>query len=545
MDAVRVLWLLPIGVLAAIILYPIGTLVGLIVASGPHSLAVLTSPHTVRLLGNTMVYTVVSTAWALVVGLPLAWILSRSDSRSMAAARALVAVGFVLPEFIYAIAYVFLLDGSTGYVTRLLRSVLPHAALPLYGVWGMSLITGFFAVPQIVVLVEPALRNLSAELEEAAEICGASVASMLRRITLPLVAPAVLTATLLTFLLAFASFGIPAALGIPVNFYVLSTEVYSVVITYPPQFDRAAVYSLLFLAIGLVIAAGQIYATRMSLRYRTVGGKGFRVVHAPAPPLVRALLAAYVWIVTAIVAVLPLIVVAAVSLAVKWWQIPGPLTLQHYVAVLARDPLVPTMATTTALVTVLSVAGTLAFALALGIFGLGERGALSGATRLLGFVALSVPPIAFTIGSLLAYVHPPVALYGTIWILVFTYWARFYPLAANPIADGLTQLEPALAESALVAGASAWRTFWRVQFPLVRPVAIAAGLVVMMYTMRELLSAVFLQSSQVKMAMVAIFNYWDEGSLEHAAALSTVIVLISVTVFFIANRFQTGAGWRR
>ncbi|MGH7715792.1 MAG: ABC transporter permease subunit, partial [Vulcanimicrobiaceae bacterium] len=145
----------------------------------------------------------------------------------------------------------------------------------------------------------------------------------------------------------------------------------------------------------------------------------------------------------------------------------------------------------------------------------------------------------------LAYVHPPIAIYGTIWILVLTYWARFYPLAATPIADGLAQLDPVLAESALVAGASAWRAFWRVQLPLVRSVAIAAGLVVMMYTMRELLSAVFLQSSQVKMAMVAIFDYWDEGSLEQAAALSTVIVLISVTVFAIANRFQTGAAWRR
>jgi ABC-type Fe3+ transport system permease subunit len=169
---------------------------------------------------------------------------------------------------------------------------------------------------------------------------------------------------------------------------------------------------------------------------------------------------------------------------------------------------------------------------------------MAGFVRVLGYVALSVPPIAFTIGALLAYVAPPLALYGTVWILVFTYWARFYPLAAGPILDGIVQLDPALMESARVAGANPWRAFWMIQLPLIRTVVIAGALIVMMFTVRELLSAVFLQSSQIKMVMVAIFNYWDEGNFERAAAMSSVVVLLCAVVFLIANRYQIGAAWR-
>ena len=241
----------------------------------------------------------------------------------------------------------------------------------------------------------------------------------------------------------------------------------------------------------------------------------------------------------------PIVTIAAVSFASKWWLLPGQVTLDHYAFVLLRDPLLPEIARTTGFVTVLSVIGSLCLALAMGIYASSRAGSLSAlSVRVLGYVALSVPPIAFTVGALIAYVKPPFEFYGTIWILVVTYWARFYPLAAAPIGDGLGQLDPALREAASIGGAGAWRTFWKIQLPLIRPAVIAAGLIVMMFTMRELLSAVFLQSSQVKMAMVSVFNYWDEGNLERAAAMSTVIVVICALVFVIANHTQRGSGWR-
>ena len=540
-----VAWLLPIGFLAAIILYPLGLLLVTVLTHGLESFQVLSSGRLLKVLVNTANYTLLSTACALVIGLPLAWMLSRGEDRLTAAARVMIALGFVLPEFIYAIAYVFLLDSNIGYLTRLIQLAVPGYAPPLYGLVGMSLITGLFCVPQIVILIEPALRNVSSDLEEAADICGSTTLNTLIRITFPLVAPALLTAALLTFLLAFASFGIPAALGIPVHFNVLSTEVYSIVLAYPPRFDVAAVLSLLFLAVGLIVVAGQMYAIRMAARYRTIGGKGFqRRRHRPSL-LLRSLRAVYIWTMVAAVSLLPLFIIAAASFAEKWWEIPGPLTLRHYQFVVGENPLLPDIVRTTTSVTLLTVFGALALALALATFGASaNRGIGWGFTRLLGYVALSVPPIAFTVGALLAYVVPPFNFYGTVWILVFTYWARFYPLAAGPISDGFLQLDPALRESALVAGARSWRVFWQVQLPLIWPVVIAAGLVVMMFTMRELLSAVFLQSSQIKMAMVSVFNYWEEGNLERAAAMSSVIVFTCAAILVAANRLRQGAAWR-
>ena len=99
----------------------------------------------------------------------------------------------------------------------------------------------------------------------------------------------------------------------------------------------------------------------------------------------------------------------------------------------------------------------------------------------------------------------------------------------RPISDGLMQLDPALRESAWSPEPAASRVL-ELQLPLIRPIVVAAGLIVFMFTVRELLSAVFLQSSQIKMAMVAVYNYWDEGNLERAAAMSTVIVLTSCRI---------------
>ncbi len=544
-SLVRVFWLLPIGAVAFLILFPLLQLLLTVGSHGGDVFGILTTGRLPKILFNTLSYTVLSTSWGMALGLPLAWVLSRGDDRWTALARTLVALGFVLPEFIYAIAYVFVLDPQTGYIARLIHLVAPDINPPLYGLAGMSLITGLFCIPQIVILVEPALRNVSADLEEAAEVSGSATFNTLARITFPLVLPSVLTACLLTFLLAFASFGIPAALGIPSYFYVLSTEVYSIVSNYPPRFDVAAIVSLVFVLMGLLVASGQIYATRLAFRYRTLGGKGFRRSRRRPRLAARVVRGAFLWTMVAVVSVLPIGMIVAVSFASQWWQLPGKLTLAHYAFVLLKDPLLGDMASTTGWVTLVTVAGALCLALAAGMFIMSQpRTAFTLPVRLLGYVALSVPPIAFTVGALLAYVKPPFQLYGTIWILVLAYWARFYPLAAAPIADALGQIDPALRESAAVSGAGAWRSFLRIELPLVRSAVVAAGLVVMMFTMRELLSAVFLRSSQVKMAMVAIFNYWDEGNLERAAALSAVIVLVSATMFFFANRLQSGAPWR-
>jgi iron(III) transport system permease protein len=538
-------WWVPIACLALLILYPLLQLLLTVGGQGRHVLEVLTSGALPKILLNTLMYTVLTTIWGMALGLPLAWLLSRSDDRGTAAARAVICLGFVLPEFIYAIAYVFVLDPQTGYLTRLIHLFAPSFQPPLYGLWGMVLLTGFYCIPQIVILVEPALRNVSADLEEAAEACGSRTSNTVLRVTFPLVMPAVLTAALLTFLLAFASFGIPAALGIPSYFYVLSTDVYSLVSNYPPRFDEAAVLSMLFLVIGVLVAVLQMYATRLSFRYRTLGGKGFRRRRERPSIPARMARASFLWIMAAAVSIIPIVMMAAVSFAAKWWQLPGKLTLANYGFVLLKDPLLADMAITTASVTFFAILGVVVLALSLGVYTT-ERGRTVTATgvRILGYVALSVPPIAFTVGALLAYVKPPVELYGTIWILVLTYWARFYPLAAAPIADAQGQIDPALRESAAVAGGGGLRRLWSIELPLVRSAVVAAALVVMMFTIRELLSAIFLQSSQVKMAMVSVFNYWDEGNFERAAAMATVIVLVSGTIFILANRLQTGTSWR-
>ncbi|MDN5927595.1 MAG: ABC transporter permease subunit [Hyphomicrobiales bacterium] len=532
-----VAWAIPLALIVGLVLYPLLQLMlGVLdldtnyVVAGPY----------LRVFRNTLIYALGSTVMALVIGTFLAWIFSRGDVPYIRPARVIIFVGFVVSEFIYAIAYTFLLDPQAGYLTWALGG---HTLFPLYSMTGMVLITGLFMVPQVFILVEPALENLGTDLEEASEACGANRWATLLRVHIPLITAALAAAALLTFLLSFASFGIPAALGVPNRIYVLSTLVFSLIRSYPPDFTMAAALSIPFILVGLLATAGKIYLLRRSVRFRVVGGKGKQMRRRHMSKPLQAMLFLVVWVAALLVSILPLAAVVFISFTNSWSRgISDGLGLHNYQFILFDSSGTANMAQTTITVTVATVVVVTTLALLYALYENSHRGIVSGTIRMIAYIGIAVPPIAFTIGALFAYIKPPFAFYGTIWILVATYSARFVPIATDSIAAGLGQISVDLREAAASCGASSWCIFRTVIFPLLWPVVLAAGMVVTVFALREVLSAVFLSTGTIRMAMVGVFDFWEEGNLEFAAALATLLTALAGTAYILAG--VLGRRWR-
>ena len=164
----------------------------------------LASDVVVDALWLSLVTSVSATAIALVLGVPLAWLLARVEFPGRSVVRALVLLPLVLPPVVGGAALLFAL-GRRGLVGEPLYQA-SGLVLP-FSTWGAILAVTFVAMPFLVITVEGALRNLDDRYEGAAASLGAGRWTVLRRVTLPMIGPSLLAGLLLTWARAFGEFG--------------------------------------------------------------------------------------------------------------------------------------------------------------------------------------------------------------------------------------------------------------------------------------------------------------------------------------------------
>jgi len=190
---------------------------------------------------NSLFFMVYVAAGCLAVGVPLAWLVARTDVPAKPCLRAGIAVAFIIPSFINVIAWIYLTAPNSGTLNKLLVAWLGLAAPPfnIFSFGGLVFIETAHLFPIVFFAVAAALANIDASHEQAARMLGAGRWHTTRTITLPLVAPAIISSATLCMLDALSSFGAPAAIGTTANFSVLSTAIYGL-LTYPPRVAGAA-----------------------------------------------------------------------------------------------------------------------------------------------------------------------------------------------------------------------------------------------------------------------------------------------------------------
>jgi iron(III) transport system permease protein len=488
-------------------------------------------------LVNTLQLALGTGLMSILIGVPLAWATARTDMPLRHLVHALVALSYIMPPYLTALAYIFLLGPEAGSFNRLLRSAFGLAEGPfnIFSMPGVIFVIGIHVFAFTYFLTHSALKSVDASLEESAQMLGASRWQTTLRVNLPLVAPAITGGALLSAIDSLALFGPQAIIGTPARIVFLPTRIYATIGSYPPRWAEASALSLVLVLLtvaGLAVQRG--WLERRS--YVTVGGRGVRTQSVRLGGA-RWALCLFCLVVVFFSAVAPVGVLTLNAFSKSWTE-PLSLanfTLSHFEAALLRDQVaVRGIANSLKLATGAAV---LAVALGAAVAYLDLRTNLRG-RRLLDYLAilpLGLPGTVMAVGILLAFIRFPVPIYGTIWILLVAYVARFLPLATRSANATFRQIDPSLEEAGRITGASWWHAIRRILVPLSRPGLLVAFLLVFIPAFGELSASILLYTGGTETIAIAIYRLNDLGQLEVVSALAVFTIVVVLGLAGLVN----------
>jgi iron(III) transport system permease protein len=480
------------------------------------------------------------------LGVPLAWLVSRTNLPGRSVIHVLTLAAFVTPSFIGALGWILLAAPNSGWLNVGWRTIFGTGApvLNIYSMTGTVFVCAIYTVPFTFTMVASALDEMAVELEDAATTLGSGVMRTMFSVTIPLVMPAVVISFILSFIQGMTLFGVPAFLLTPSGTLVVTTKLAEFYQLFPPALYLSAAYCmpLIMLTGGLFYLRKKILGRR---QFVTVGGKG-RAGRLIKLGSWRWIAFAFALIVPLTAVILPYIAIVLVSLSKAWGlgPVPGNLTLHWY-----RWAIVENAETRRAIVNSLVYAGsaaTICMLLGTIVAYIVERRLLKGAhiIAVLVTIPIIIPGIVLSVGFFSAYTRPPFSLYGTAAIIIAAFVATFLPIAYSQAGSILKGISPDLERAARSVGASETRAFASITAPLIRGGLVAGWLLVFIPIMRELSVAIFLVSPQTNVMTTLIYNYKDGGNYEAVCATSTLLLAGTIAIVLLA-RLITESGARR
>ncbi len=484
------------------------------------------------LLTNSLIYSVGSAAVALVYGTVLAWLAERSDAPFRKLAYVSAYVSFAIPGIIKVVGWIMLMGPKAGILNAAVVSLTGAPLFNIFSLPGMVLVESFLWIPIVFLLMATPFRSMDPSLEEAATTAGSTGWQVFRRVTFPLAAPSVLAVLILTFIRSLEAFEIPALIGIPAGVEVLTTKIYlQIKGGLIPKYGEASAYSVLL--IGLVALGLYPYyrITSKTYKFTTISGKGFRPQ--------RIQLGKWRWLGGLLMLVLPLlqflpIVAITWSSFLPFAQLPSRkalslLTFNNYVTAFNDSGIIRSVMNS---LTVSMTSATGAMLITFFAAWLIVRASIKARWVLdqMAMLPLVFPGIVMGIAILKMYLMLPLPVYGTLWILILAFIARYLPYGIRFSHSALLSLHKELEEGAMVSGASWFQMMRQVVVPLIMPALLAGWIYVFLITFKELSIALLLYSPGSQVVAVTIWELWDNGHVGELAAFSLVITLGTVIV---------------
>jgi iron(III) transport system permease protein len=495
---------------------------------------------------NSLWFAAGSTVLAVTVGTLLAFLVVRTDVPGRRALLVASLVPLAVPGVLYTISWIFLASPRSGALNKLLEPVLGRGAIDVFGIWGMIVVEGLHLAPLVLLLMAAAFRSMDPALEEAAVVSGASPFTAFRRVTLPLVRPALAASILIMTVRALEAFEVPALLGLPGGRWVFTSRIWRALGEYPPAYGEAGAYSVSLLVLTLVGVAAYTLVSRRGRRFETISGKGFRPRSIPLGRWRWPAAGAVVLYVT-VAAALPLLLLFYVSTqpfyATPSWEGLGRMSFAQYADLLsdeqflraAKNSLVLGIGTATAVMLCMAVAAWIIVRTRIR-----GRWLVDG----LAFIPLAVPGLVLGVGVLFFYLRVPLPIYGSLWILFIAYFTRFMPYGIRSTAVSVQQIGRELEESAYTCGASWWHAFRRVILPLMLPGIVAGWIYIMLISLRELSTSILLYSPGKEVLPVVIWERYQDGQLPALAALGVIMVFVTAGLAAVAFRVGSRMGVR-
>jgi iron(III) transport system permease protein len=547
------------GNLAEVALPATGVMIGLVLILGPFLATIVRSlldwdasgpalslrnfaglfadPRFYQAVGNTIICGVGATIISCVLGVSLAWVVSRTDMPGRRWFEVFNLVPFFLSPYVGAISWVYLAAPHSGVLSKLLASLfgLPPDLIPIYGLGGATFVLSLFYTPYVYLFVIAPMRQMDPALEDAARVHGAGFWTTLRLVTIPLLTPALLSAALIVLVTSAGLFDVPLALASPRGVRTMPTEIFGLV-QYPSDLGRAASFGVVVMTVTILFTVLQRrYIDRR--RFETVTGKGYRPrVIALRPGGRAAALALEVGYVGCGV-VLPVIALLMVAFSSIWTGTLSfaTLTLRNFQYVTFNYALTQQAILNSLFLAV--VGATLAVAMSVLQAYYVNRGATRNRTLVDAILSLplGIPGIILGLGFLILAIRTP--LYSTLAIILIAYIARFFPFATRTVSAMLLAINPELEQSARASGATWLQTMRFVLMPLLMPAVVAAWLMLFVIFIRELGATILLYAQGTETISVALVVL-SERSFGYVAALAVIqlLLLLIAFSFFRATR---------
>ncbi|WP_414475327.1 ABC transporter permease [Microvirga sp. M2] len=490
---------------------------------------------------NTVLFAVLSTLFALIVAVPMAILVVKTD----VPCRALLDFFMQWPFFISALVLSFgwiLIYSPAGFASTYAKDLLGFVPWNLYSIPGMAAVESAGLAPIAYVYCANSLRQFDSSLEAAGRSVGASPYQILRRIMVPMLRPPVVYSALLIFSMSIEALSVPLLLGMPNGINLFSSFLYQYGLTsVDPDFSVLGAASVLVLIVlgGLVVAQGLIL--KRSQRFITVRGKVPRPHVLPLGWLrwiAFAAISAYLLIAT----VVPLAALIFRSFTQVFTPLMNPfsvLTLENY-AVLYTVPAYHEPITTSLVVSGIGAILISGLAIVAAVVARRSRFKLGRLTEYLILSVLAVPGTVLSIGLFWAFSSIPQnwggdIVTGSILTLIVAFGIRALPVAYSSVASSLMQIHEELDFAARVSGADWVKIFGAVLFGLLRPAFVAAMLLAFVIMMKEYATAVFLVTADTQVIGSALLSLWTQGSTGPVSALAVVQVILSTSVVIIVK----------
>ncbi|PLR77455.1 iron ABC transporter permease [Bacillus sp. V3-13] len=489
---------------------------------------VLTEAATWTTIKNTLWITTASTLVALVLGVSLAWIMAYVNLRRKKWLQLFIFMPFIIPSYITTLAWVQFF-GQNGPLAALFSSAGP--IFNLYSMEGIILVLGLSHYPLVYLLSIEVFRKIPRELQQAANAGGAANWTIFTKIVFPMALPGIAGGGLLAFLSNLDNFGIPAFLGIPANIRVLSTYIYEQVIGYGPSaFARAAVLSVLLGLIALIgtvlqwliIRKSKVHETAsrdMEPRYFLTNGW-------------RSAVEFILWAFLLCTSLIPFLTMAATSflkaygLSFRWEN----LSLKNYQYLLFEDAKTINAVTNSITLALAAMLCCFVIGTAIAYLRFKHPSVFVRLTEIMVTIPYALPGTVFALSIILMWLQPipgwQPGVYGTVWILLIAYIARFTILQMRGSLTAFSQIDPSMEEAALTAGAGRPAKWRKILLPLLLPGVLGGALLVFLTALTELTVSSLLWSSGSETIGVVIFSFEQAGYSTLSTAFSSMIVLV-------------------
>ena len=512
----------------------------------------------IKPLLNSLTIGVCVSVCAIALGSVLAWLMVRSDLPCKRFFSLAVIIPYMIPSWCKSQAWLSMfktarLGGAPGFMASLGFNVPDWLA---YGPVAIIIVLTLHYYAYTYLLVSAALNSINSELEEMGEIQGAGKAMILRRITLPLVLPAMLSAVILTFSKAIGTFGTINYLGSPVQYYTLSSQLYMNSKSLNTQTAFAMAIIMICIASVAVFINQKLIGARKS--YATIGGKGGRSTLIGLGRVGRPVITALLFVFFAVGIIMPILILIMESCMLKegtyslsnftlhyWIGDPDPKIMEGMPGIFKNPDFIKALLNSARLTLVNGIFGTI-FGQILGYICAKGRGKFHGKlVEQLVFIPYLIPSVAFGGIYLSMFSQPQTlfgvtlvpSLYGTFTLLTLVSVVKHLPFASRAGTSNMLQISGELEEAATIEGAGFFKRFVKIVFPLSKGGFISGFMLIFVSIMKELDLIILIMTPTTSTLPYLAFQYQNGNSPQASNCVAIVMFSIVFLVYALANIF--------